>query len=202
MEEVKSSNSLKKLLKDYWVLLLILSLSAILFMAGAVVVLALIKTDFAWVIAMGLGILGIICVACIIVFGYLHVKSSKELLYNQAFKVSKHNIEALRDHSKLIRYYDNNEIEEFREMNKTLHDMSEEFDSTTIAVKRFDFEACGVNFIGESRNICEFPSLRDNITKLILNTQSFRNAVIAFTYDLGEERIKDKDAQNIIQLIV
>lgn len=202
MEEVKSSNSLKKLLRDYWILLIILCGCAAAFIIAMVIVLATVKEDFGWIIALGLGVAAILCVATIVLLGYLHTKQSKELLYDQAFKVSKHNIEALRDHSKLIRYYDNNEIEEFKEMNKTLHDMSEEFDSTTIAVKRFDFEACGVNFIGESRNICEFPSLRDNITKLILNTQSFRNAVVAFTYDLNGETIKDKDAQNIIHLII
>ena len=65
-----------------------------------------------------------------------------------------------------------------------------------------NFDSSGVVFLGESEHIVEYDSLRDNITKLILNAQSFRNAVISFTYDLGDETIKDRDAKNILDLIV
>ena len=203
MENNKNnSHSLKKFLNDAKLVLIILSLVSIFLMAGAVVILALLKVDYAWIIAAGVGGAGVLVAIILMIYGINYVKKSKTYFYDQAYRVSKHNIEALRDHSKGLRVYDNPEMEEFKDLNKTIRDMSEQFDSTTVAVKKIDFASCGVKFLGESDNICEYTSLRDNITKLILNAQSFRNAVVAFSYDLGEEVIKKRDAANVIDLIL
>ena len=61
MEEIKtSSHSLKKFLKDGKNVFVILSIASILLMAGAVVILALLKADYAWIIAAGVGGAGVI----------------------------------------------------------------------------------------------------------------------------------------------
>lgn len=203
MEENKQrSNSLKQFIRTNKIIMCAFAAGAALFMAAAVVVLALVKIDIAWIIAAIVGGVGVLCVVALLFIGLDYSKKVKKLFYDEAYRISKHNIEALRDHTKSLVQYNDSNFDEFKELNNTIKNMSEEFDSTTVAVKQVNFEQCGITFLGESENFCEYKSLRDNITKLILNAQSFRNAVVAFSYDLGDEKIKKKDAQNVMDLIL
>lgn len=202
MAENKSERSLKKFLDEGKIALIVIASLAILFVIAAVVVAIVLKEDWAWIAIVSLCGMSALMVVVGLIYGISYQKKSKVLFYDTAYMISRHNLNVVRDHSKQLMFYNNADMEEFRVLNKEIKDLSEEFESTTVSVKKIDFEKTGVVFTGESEHIVEYDSLRDNITKLILSAQSFRNAVISFSYDLGDETIKDKDAKNIIDLII
>ena len=195
-------NSLKQFIKTGKLIISLLSGLAALFIVAAIVVLVLVKMDTAWVIVAALAGIGALLIIAALVYALMYQNKSHQVFIEQAYKVSKHNIESFKDHSKVLKYFDDNSIEEFQDLNKSIKELSEEYESTSVSVKKIDLDNCGVEFIGESENIVEYDSLYNNITKLILNAQSFRNAVIAFSYELGEETIKPRDAKNILDLII
>lgn len=174
----------------------------VLLAIAAIAVAVFVKTDFAWIIVVSIIGVAVTILTTALILGLYNTKKTENVIYKEIYEVSKENLEAFRDHTKQLTYYKNTNIEEFREMNMSIKELSEEFESTTVAVKKMSHEECGLVYVGESTSIVEYDSLKNNLTKLILNAQSFRNAVVAFTYDLGEETIKAKDAQNILNIII
>lgn len=198
---MENKNTLKGFLQRNRLIVALLTGIAIVFLAGAIVSFFLLKDTLQLVGVVACGAIAAVLLLVALLFGIYSSKKTHEIFYEQAFEVSRENMKAYRDHSKQLKYYASSNIEEFKEMNQTIRELSEEFDSTTVSVKKMDLTDLGIVYVGESKSIVEYDSLKDNITKLILNAQSFRNAVIAFNYDLGEETIKATDAQNIMNLI-
>ena len=83
MENNKNnSHSLKKFLNDAKLVLIILSLVSIFLMAGAVVILALLKVDYAWIIAAGVGGTGVLVAIILMIYGINYVKKSKTYFFS------------------------------------------------------------------------------------------------------------------------
>ena len=119
MERKNNERSLKSFIRTGKIVLAALGSWALTFIVGAVLIFILGK-DQSWGLPVGIvfAALAFVLIGICLAYGLYHQKQADVYFYEQALEVSKHNMEAFKDHSKQLKFYDNHDLAEFRELNR------------------------------------------------------------------------------------
>lgn len=196
MEKKKQVVTLKSYLKKSFVFLLSLSIVALLAIVGLIITLVFVKEKTALYIISGCAAL---VLGTALIFVIILSRKFYQILYCQALEVSRRNFEALANFDKDFEYCPRNDFEEFKQLNSTFKDLSKNLDGRTIISKAFTYNGVGLVYLDEDEVVVSEKSLIDNVNKLILASESYRNALIDISYKLGKDAIANKDKENIIK---
>ena len=123
------------------------------------------------------------------------------LFYKQGIEISARNVQALSNFDKNFDYYKNDQYEEIKILNSSFKDIAKNVEGRTIISQGLIHQDVPLEFEEDERFVKE-QSLLKNVKNLILVSESYRNALIDVSYNLGKELIDEKIASRIYKQIV
>ncbi len=195
---MKKPSSLKHFVsKNYLALIIIFSLFLLDGIAFSVIEIVYRDVVPGFVPLILAGVMLGLFVALLIMYIVFSEKSYHQF-YEQLYEQNKDNVKVLiNNHTKMHKFDDDNIIE-FQEMNEIYKDVSRKFKGKTIITSEADYSSVPLTYLDKENNIVTAESLTKCITELVDTTESFRNALIDFSYDLGDEVIDQEEAYKVI----
>jgi EAL domain-containing protein (putative c-di-GMP-specific phosphodiesterase class I)/GGDEF domain-containing protein len=128
-------------------------------------------------------------------------KKLYNLFYTQGIEISTKNVQALSNFDKSFDYYEEDEYEELQILNQTFKDIARNVGGRTIISQGLANVDVPLKYDDEAKTLVNEGSLLKNMHSLIIASESYRNALIDISYNLGREIIEEKDMIRIYRVI-
>ncbi len=123
------------------------------------------------------------------------------LFYKQGIEVFKRNIESLSNFDKNFEYYKEDNFEELKDLNSTFKEIAKNVDGRTIISQGLMHKDIELDYVDKNHIFVKEESLLSNLNNLIISSESYKNALIDISYDLGDGVISSKDENNILKTL-
>ena len=136
-------------------------------------------------------------------FIYFLIASAKlyKLVYKQGLKISSDNFEALANYRKEYKLIPNDRISEYKRLNDSFMELSMNLDARVLVSSALHYHGIDLHYLSVDHMEVDEKSLTENLTKLILASESYRNALLEIRYDLGDEDITERNKSIIVGLV-
>lgn len=196
----KHITSLKSYVRKLAIIIGSIALATFLFSIALILVILLAKDNLA--IQIVVSSLLIALIVALITLEVIFSLKLYDVLYKQGLEISKKNVEALSNFDKNFDYYKSTQFEEIRDINQYFKDFSKKVTGRTIVAPENISDSIGLEFLSDNKVYVSEQSLLSNISHLIIDSESYKNALIDISYDLGDRQMSDKDKERIMKHIM
>ena len=194
----KEVMSLKSYSKKALLTIILLFLMVLILTGGVIASIYLVLNQLLQILICSFLILGILIVLFYIIF---IGKRLYDLFYKQGIEITTHNIQALSNFDKSFDYYEEDEYKELKDLNTTFKDIAKNVGGRTIISQGLAHQNVPLKYDDEEKRFVNESSLIKNMHSLIIASESYRNALIDISYNLGKETIEDKSVSRIYNTI-
>ena len=194
----KEVMSLKSYSKKALLTIILLFLMVLILTGGVIASIYLVLSQLLQILICSFLVLGILIVLFYIIF---IGKRLYDLFYKQGIEITTHNIQALSNFDKSFDYYEEDEYKELKDLNTTFKDIAKNVGGRTIISQGLAHQEVPLKYDDEAKHFVNESSLIKNMHSLIIASESYRNALIDISYNLGKETIEEKSVYRIYNTI-
>lgn len=147
-----------------------------------------------------LGLIGLEIVVSLLLT-ILFINKTYNLYHQGIYNLNKNNIEAIKDDKIDLLTIEDSNIKELNELNNLYKEINQKIRGRTIIDKKVSYDNLTFNYINKDIDLIDETSFRNNLETLINLTQAFRNALVEFNYDLGDELLSTSDIIEVVNNI-
>lgn len=124
-----------------------------------------------------------------------------KVCYDDAYKVILDNLTKFAKFGNDLNYINNKDVAEFNEINKVFKSISKNYNGVSLINKKSGYSSLNLNFLDEQKRFISEDELLNNIEKIILVNECFKNALIEINYELEDEELVEAEITNIEKYI-
>ena len=125
-----------------------------------------------------------------------------KVCYDDAYKVILDNLTNFAKFGNDLNYINNKDVAEFSEINKVFKSISKNYNGVSLINKKVGYSSLNLNFLDEQNRFISEDDLLNNIDKIILVNECFKNALIEINYELEDEKLVEAEIANIEKYII
>ena len=125
-----------------------------------------------------------------------------KVCYDDAYKVILDNLTKFAKFGNDLNYINNKDVAEFNEINKVFKAISKNYNGVSLINKKSGYSSLNLSFLDEQKRFISEDELLNNIEKIILVNECFKNALIEINYELEDEKLVEAEITNIEKYII
>ena len=179
------------------IVFIVMVLSAVAFAIAYFLLDGLVKR----IIELVCGSIYIVSVVSILFLFIYFSENTYKVFYDTLYKKNMENLTAIKEHRNETSPIGDESVEEFKEINKIYDEINNQSKGKVVTSSDGDINNIPLEYIDEEHTIVTQESLLNNIVNLIIVNKSFRNALVDISYELGTEKLDEKEQNRVLAVI-
>ena len=179
------------------IVFIVMVLSAVAFAIAYFLLDGLVKR----IIELVCGSIYIVSVVSILFLFIYFSENTYKVFYDALYKKNMENLTAIKEHRNETSPIGDESVEEFKEINKIYDEINNQSKGKVVTSSDGDINNIPLEYVDEERTIVTQESLLKNIVNLIIVNKSFRNALVDISYELGTEKLDEKEQNRVLAVI-